>query len=553
MAQITSRMLRARLTEQLAMSALPPLTDTQPDYSRLDLQSIPDDEGFVIEAYRRIVERQPDLDGMHHFLQVLKTHPRQTVIDALTNARQSAPATAQRTPQSASGFVDLTDMDRFGAADELVKEGYRRILGREGDGAGLAHYRDLLACGVPRAQVLAIIAASAEARSRNLRFLWHGTSLPAPGRLGLATRLRLLAWRLTGRSRLEDALVSLSVDMRAMGVRYESLREDVQVLSTKVLNTQTSIEEKYPTISAMDAMLGVVYQKLDATLGGVFQKLDAIAGDVRIREEAIRARVEAIAGMIRPPVLAGTDVLVTKVDDFVLAIPREDWSLAAYYSYWGTVDQGLTRCFTALLRPGMVVADIGANIGLHTLQAARGVGELGKVYSFEPAPRTLDILRKNVKASGFQCVELFPFAVLDRHGQVRLHLYEGESPLNTLFAESGQEQSIPVEAVMLDEVLRGREHVDIVKIDAEGAEPFILRGMKRILAANPALIVLLEFAPTHLQRAGVAPADFLHELRATEFEIRRVDDLTGELSTPADEQLLTANSSNLHLQRPGRI
>jgi FkbM family methyltransferase len=475
MAQITRRMLRARLTEQLTSPPRSPLIHTQP---------------------------------------------------------------------GAPEFVDLTDLDRFGPADELVKEGYRRILGREGDRAGLAHYRDLLAGGVPGSHVFAIIAASAEARARNVRFLWHGTTLPAPGPLGFATRLQLLVGRLTGRSRLEETISSLHADMGAMDARYNALREDIQALSTKLLATRTSIEE-------------------------VCQKVDAVAADMRIRAEAIQLgqdssraeviqgmadlhqRAELIAGMIRPPVLAGTDVLVTKVDDFVLAVPREDWSMAAYYSYWGTLDQGLTRCLTALLRPGMIVADIGANIGLHTLQAARAVGESGRVYSFEPAPRTFGILRKNVEVSGFQWVELFPFAALDRHGQARLHLCEGASGLNTLFAKGGPETSILVEAVTLDEVLRGREHLDVAKIDAEGAEPFILRGMKKLIAANPALIVLLEFAPTHLQRAGVGAAEFLDELRTAGFAIRRVDDFTGELSTPADELLLTANSSNLHLQRPG--
>jgi FkbM family methyltransferase len=517
MPRITQQMLRARLTERLGMPQPTPIANSHSDYNGTNLLSIENDELFLAEAYKRILGRQPDLDEMHHFLQVLKSRPRQVVIDALTGARQSASAAAQQTRQSQTGFVDLTDLDRF-EADELVREGYRRILGREGDREGLAHYRELRYCGVSKVQVLGIIAASAEARQRNLHFLWHGSALPAPGRLGLATRLQLLLNRLTGRSRLEDALFSLSAEMRE---QYEASREAVQALSAKLITADASISKKCDAISA-EVMQGM---------------LD------------LRARVDAIATMTRPPVLAGTDVLVTKVDDFVLAIPRDDWPMAAYYSFWGTLDQGLTRCLRTLIRPNMVVVDIGANIGLHTLQAARAVGESGRVYSFEPAPQAFDILRKNVKVSGFQCIELFPLAVLDRLGQVQLHLYKGASGLNTLFAESGADTSVLVEAMTLDEALLGREHVDIVKIDAEGAEPFILRGMPRILTESPALVILLEFAPAHLQRAGVPPVEFLHELRAAGFVIQYVDDLTGELTTPTDEWLLNANSSNLHLQR----
>jgi FkbM family methyltransferase len=547
MPRITQQMLRARLAEQLGMPQPAPIANLHSGYNGMNLLSIENDEMFLAEAYRRILGRKLDLDGMYHFLEVLKSHPRQVVIDALMAAGQSGSAAAQQ--KSQTGFVDLTDLDRL-EADEFVREGYRRILGREGDSEGLAHYRELRYCGVPKVQVLGIIAASAEARQRNFHFLWHGSALPAPGRLGLAKRLQLLLCRLTGRSRLEDSLSSVGAEMRE---RYEALRDEVGALSTKLLNDNTSISRKCDAIAAemqnanqlWTGKLREFASQIDI-LSGHMQKESAVATD---RMLDLSARADVIAAMIRPPVLAGTDVLVTKVDNFVLAIPRDDWSMAAYYSFWGTLDQGLTRCLLTLTRPNMFVVDIGANIGLHTLQAARAVGERGRVYSFEPAPQAFDILRQNVKVSGFQCIELFPFAVLDRRGQVQLHLYQGASGLNTLFAESGSETSVLVEAMTLDEALLGREHVDIVKIDAEGAEPFIIRGMKRILAESPALVILLEFAPAHLQRAGVLPAEFLHELRAAGFGIQHVDDLTGELTTPTDEWLLNVKSSNLHLWR----
>jgi hypothetical protein len=106
-----------------------------------------------------------------------------------------------------------------------------------------------------------------------------------------------------------------------------------------------------------------------------------------------------------------------------------------------------------------------------------------------------------------------------------------------------------VNAVTLDDALPSHERVDVVKIDAEGAEPFILRGMKKIFARNPSLIVLLEFAPALLTRAGIAPPAFLETLRNMGFEIQQVDDFTGALSPLTNEQLLASESSNLHLQR----
>src|SRR5205807_1845884 len=116
---------------------------------------------------------------------------------------------------------------------------------------------------------------------------------------------------------------------------------------------------------------------------------------------------------IRPPVLNGPELLVTKVNDFVLALPKEDWILAAHYSFWGTVERGMTLYLQSMLRPGMVFVDVGANIGIHTLHAARAVGASGMVYSFEPDPKTFAVLQQNVRANGIQRVELFPVALLD--------------------------------------------------------------------------------------------------------------------------------------------
>jgi len=672
MARITREMLRARLDEQLAITPSS-LLKPQPDYRDQDLTSIPGDEAFLIEAYRRILERPPDVEGICHFLRVLKTHPRQIVVDALTQTRQNLRVSTQPTKPSASTFVELDYLEQFDNPDALVKESYRAILGRDGDPGGIMHFRSLLACGAPKMQVISILAASEEALARNVRFFWHGAALPPPGRLGWGVRLRLLVWNLTGRNVLEDDLLFARSALHTMQMRYEALQQDFRAVSTslgaiqagmakihdeavaqidklgnqvqdKLAEGRDRLEESRRFTSALAAGLEGLADKLDAVtsavqkgheairlrqdhaiaqmaevvarvrqvegladkldtvtnsvqmdheairlrqehgiaeiaevvapmrqqvaggLAGILDKLDAIATDVRIREEGIQLGqdqnqaiitqqiesihewAQAITAAIRPPVLSGTDVLVTKVDDFVLAVPREDWSLAAYYSYWGTVDLGLSRHISTLLRPGMVVVDIGANVGLHTLQAARAVGNQGKVFSFEPTPRTFDVLRRNVEASGLTCIELFPYAVLDRHDQLPLYLHDGASPLNTLFGGGNPGKSVRVEAVTLDEVL-GSQHIDFIKIDAEGAEAFILRGMKRILAENPALVVALEFSPIHLQRAGMAATELIEELQAAGFDIRLIDGLTGELSIPTRRQLLSLNSCNLHLQR----
>ena len=91
--------------------------------------------------------------------------------------------------------------------------------------------------------------------------------------------------------------------------------------------------------------------------------------------------------------------------------------------------------------------------------------------------------------------------------------------------------------------------VDLIKIDVEGAEVDVLDGMHQLLARSPNLKLIIEFNPTLLQSAGVAPIDFLDKLRSLGFQPSNIDDPNG-LSLVAEtdslsliNRLLAANSS----------
>jgi FkbM family methyltransferase len=200
----------------------------------------------------------------------------------------------------------------------------------------------------------------------------------------------------------------------------------------------------------------------------------------------------------------------------------------------------------------MVVVDVGANIGIYTLYAARLLAGKGKVHSFEPTPRTWQILRDNVQVNGFLelgLIELHECAVSDRAGTAGFFIFRSDSGHNTLFEEGQSGERIEVSTVALDEALRDEARVDIVKIDAEGAEPFILRGMRGVIERSPGIRILMEFAPAHLRRAGIDPAGFLDEIAALGFTFRRIHDETGEPLVVSRDQLVDVLSANLELAR----
>ncbi len=83
----------------------------------------------------------------------------------------------------------------------------------------------------------------------------------------------------------------------------------------------------------------------------------------------------------------------------------------------GVYEPRTTEVFKCLLKPGMVVVDIGANFGYYALIAAQFVGSTGKIYACEPEPNNFRLLLNNIKINGFSNVAPLQIALSNRKGQ----------------------------------------------------------------------------------------------------------------------------------------
>ena len=142
-------------------------------------------------------------------------------------------------------------------------------------------------------------------------------------------------------------------------------------------------------------------------------------------------------------------------------------------AWLGTLERDRLSHFVKRLRSGMTVWDIGANVGLYSLPAARAVGKSGRVYAFEPLIRNLSYLRQHIALNKLMNVVIVDAAVSDRSRMVRMA--EGDSPSEFHIASSGD---FEVRAVALDEwrVDINCPPPNLVKIDVEGAEVLVLQG-----------------------------------------------------------------------------
>jgi FkbM family methyltransferase len=166
------------------------------------------------------------------------------------------------------------------------------------------------------------------------------------------------------------------------------------------------------------------------------------------------------------------------------------------------------RVLQALLEPGEVAIDGGANIGLFTLLAAARVGSGGRVIACEPSPATMALLRANVERNGFGWVRLREVALDDAPGRLAMHVFDPGSGFSSFApADAARARQVEVQVATLDEIA-GEDigRVAVVKLDVEGAELRALRGATRILErARPDFIVELE--PEHLERQGGSIAE----------------------------------------------
>lgn len=192
-----------------------------------------------------------------------------------------------------------------------------------------------------------------------------------------------------------------------------------------------------------------------------------------------------------------------------------------------------------LLKNGMNVINIGANVGYLTLICAKEVGKKGKVFAIEPYPKNVEFLQKNIVANGYTNVEVFPYAVSNKSGKTSLWL----KPSGTWHFISTKKieglEKIEVTTITIDDLLNDRKmRPDLVVIDAEGSEKFILEGMKHTIQENPDLNIIMEFNPFALEAAGTNAESLLDLIKELGFSIYIMDENTHNIRPATKEETL---------------
>jgi FkbM family methyltransferase len=151
-------------------------------------------------------------------------------------------------------------------------------------------------------------------------------------------------------------------------------------------------------------------------------------------------------------------------------------SLALYREF----SEGEVALFRQIITPGMVVLDIGANIGAHTLYFSQAVGESGQVHAYEPQRIVYQTLAGNMALNSVTNVFCYQQAVSDKEDILLVPCLDYAASNNFGGLELGTAaEGEPVLSVVLDEL--GFPRVDFIKLDVEGMELQALRGAQALL------------------------------------------------------------------------
>lgn len=200
------------------------------------------------------------------------------------------------------------------------------------------------------------------------------------------------------------------------------------------------------------------------------------------------------------------------------------FSIGAAFYFLGFHEWTTWRYLQLFLKPEMVMFDIGSNQGEYALFAAKRL-QKGKVYAFEPLPEMVAQINRNLQLNGFNNVEVMPVGLAEADGTAEIFdSGAANEGLATLYQSNDRNASLgKIVLKQGDAVVTSLNlsRLDILKIDVEGAEFTVLKGLEQtLLRYKPVLII--EMSSVTFEAAGYTPEDLISWLTTRGYSMNRI-------------------------------
>jgi len=251
--------------------------------------------------------------------------------------------------------------------------------------------------------------------------------------------------------------------------------------------------------------------------------------------------------------LNSSENLLKHIGEFSFLLNPNDKTQVQIFSEDGKYEKGTVSVLKQLLKPGMTVLNIGANIGYFSVIISKIVGPAGRVFCFEPFPSTAELLKKNVKMNNCNNVEVFTKAISNKSGKDSMWI--APSSVNNFISKKGIPglEKLDVDVTTVDDFVNEKNlQIDFIFMDAEGSERNAIEGMRNTIIDNKKLEIITEFNPYTFELAGTSGKEFLDVCSEFNFEFYIINENKATISPISHEKLLSIHYpqyENIYLKR----
>jgi len=372
-----------------------------------------------------------------------------------------------------------------------------------------------------------------------------------------------LARQLEGRI----AAIANSQRERAEGVKVgQRLLNEISLaqgkLRDQLANLDVSFEQRAEGLASEQKSFGT---QLETHVQAFQKDIEVLQASDRIQIDAFvdnRKLLNLIhkysyASAKRVAVSCGENEVLVKTTVGYVVCAADDTALLAALVDTGEYETGTRRVIERLLAPGSIFIDVGANVGLHTLAAARAMRGVGSIVAYEPFPNTRRMLEKTIWIAGFsELVEVRESAVASKSGMRQLYLgrTSGHHSLYKLkYGQSLKEKTLKVKTETLDSLCPVLQKIDLIKIDAEGAELDVIAGGLELLKENADVAIVVEFGRSHIQRTRKTVNEWFDIFRSLGLQHKTIVGDSGKLEQWPEASFENIATANLVFAREGSL
>jgi FkbM family methyltransferase len=225
--------------------------------------------------------------------------------------------------------------------------------------------------------------------------------------------------------------------------------------------------------------------------------------------------------------LDATDAVVETTDGLAIQVPCLREPVAFSILVDGSYEAETWKVIKAYLPANGVFVDVGANVGLFSLQVAKHIGLGGRVLAIEASEQIFAYLQRNIRSSGVENADCLQIAVTDQDG-VEMEFYDAPVEHFGMGSLAPQFNAAPKLVVgrTLDKILNemGIQKVDVIKVDVEGFEASVFRGAIETLTAGHKPIIVFEFLDWAEKRAGENVGAAQSVILSYGYNLRRIDE-----------------------------